>query len=425
MRTSLISILFAAALVTPAAAQDIEALQAQINALQKQLNELAAKQGKQAAAQPKVKWEPAPSISSPDGEYEMNMRGRLYFDAGWVNDDDDVAEIKATETRTARIGIEGKAGGGIKYRFEANFGGNEVSVQDAFISLSAAGGTLKVGHFKPGHSLTEATSSRFTTFMERAAFTDSFGFARNLGVGYFTNGDDWSANISLQRGGMSTSSDDEGYVIAGRATWSPKFDGVQAHFGTSMRHREIGNGQAAMGYSQRPHSHLADKFLSTASLSKSDTFFGLETAMVKGPFAAQAEYSWLKTNLLAPEVGANDPTFKGGYAEVSYFITGEKRGYKASSGGFSRVKVLNPIGKGAGAWQVAARYDTIDLSDENVFGGEQSTWTLGLNWHLNNYTRIMMNYAHSDIDNAFDSGLNGLDGKNKVDTFGIRAQIDW
>ena len=428
MKASFISMIFAAALATPAAAQDIEALQAQINALQQQLNDMKAKQEQseaKAAETPKVKWGPAPTISSPDGEYEMKLRGRLYFDAGWVNDADDVADIKATEARTARIGIEGKAGQGIKYRMEANFAGNHVSVQDAFISLPAGGGAIKVGHFKPGHSLTEATSSRFTTFMERAAFTDAFGFTRSLGVGYFTHGDDWSANISLQRGGMATSDDDEGYVVAGRATYSPKFDGVQAHFGTSMRYRKIGDGQAAMGYSQRPHSHMADKFLKTAALSESDRFFGIESAMVSGSLAAQAEYSWLKTNLAAPAVGEKNPGFHGGYAEVSYFLTGEKRGYKASSGGFDRVKVLDPIGKGMGAWQVAARYDTIDLSDEGVLGGEQSTWTLGLNWYLNNHTRIMMNYAHSNIDNAFDSGLNGLDGKNKVDAFGIRAQIDW
>lgn len=425
MKTSLLSILFTVALVSPVAAQDIQSLQAQINALQKQLNELKAKQEVAEESEPTVKWGPSPTITSPDGEYEMKMRGRLYFDAGWVSDDKDVATIKATEVRTARIGIEGKAGGGIKYRLEANFSGNSVNVQDAFIAIPSVGGELKLGHFKPGHSLTEATSSRFTSFMERAAFTDAFGFTRGLGVGYFTHGNDWSANISLQRGGMDTADDDEGYAVAGRATYSPMFGDVQAHFGTSMRYREIGDGQSAMGYSQRPHSHLADTFVKTAGVSQSDRFWGLETAMISGSFAAQAEYAWLKADLLDPEVGHSNPLFEGGYVEMSYFLTGESRGYKATSGAFDRVKVLNPIGKGAGAWQVAARYDYIDLSDENIFGGEQTTWTLGLNWHLNNYTRIMMNYARANIDNAFDSGLNGLDGKNRVDSFGIRAQIDW
>lgn len=40
-------------------------------------------------------------------------------------------------------------------------------------------------------------------------------------------------------------------------------------------------------------------------------------------------------------------------------------------------------------------------------------------------TRMMVNYSHASIKQAFDVALNGPDGKNTVNTLGIRAQVDW
>ena len=77
------------------------------------------------------------------------------------------------------------------------------------------------------------------------------------------------------------------------------------------------------------------------------------------------------------------------------------------------------------AWQMAARYDRIDLSDQQVFGGEQNTYVIGMNWYLNRHARMMLNYSHSTIKNATDVSANGADGANSVDALGIRAQIDW
>ena len=49
------------------------------------------------------------------------------------------------------------------------------------------------------------------------------------------------------------------------------------------------------------------------------------------------------------------------------FLTGETRSYK--EGEFGRIKVKNPVlgggkGGGWGAWQIAGRYDVIDLTDK-------------------------------------------------------------
>ena len=56
--------------------------------------------------------------------------------------------------------------------------------------------------------------------------------------------------------------------------------------------------------------------------------------------------------------------------------------------------------------------------------GEQKTWTIGLNWWINNHARFMFNYSESDIDGGFLNGAN-LDNGATIKGFGARAQVDW
>src|SRR5690606_33939946 len=112
--TALSTALIAAA---PASAQSLNDLERQIQALQQQVNELKAEKKTASDSDIKVKWEPAPSISSADGRFQMNLRGRMYVDAAWMSDDDGAYDVDATEFRTARLGIEGKAWNNVKYKF--------------------------------------------------------------------------------------------------------------------------------------------------------------------------------------------------------------------------------------------------------------------------------------------------------------------
>lgn len=443
--------LFASLFISPlapvsASAQTIEDLQRQIDALQAQLNAMSEKHDADEAArteqvraeearaeaaparnaeqqQVQIKWGPAPTFTSPDGLFQMKLRGRLLVDAGRVRVDDGLERIGATEFRAARLGIEGKAWRTIGYKFEVDFAGNDVAVTDAYISWKGPVG-IKVGQFKLGTSLEEATSGRFTTFMERASFTDAFGFGRQIGIGVNKSGGNWSAQAAIFRGTISSSDQDEGITLAGRLTYGAKIGDIQTHVGGSVRYRNAGRDQSSFRYSQRPHNHLAAKYLDTGSLARRDTFWGIEAAAVRGPLSFQAEYGWLDVNLTSSGVGG--PVFTGGYASLSWFITGESRAYKAGKGAFDRVKVTRPVFQGGpGAWQVAVRYDRIDLSEGAIQGGEQDSYILGVNWYLNNNTRLMANYSHSDIEDSFMGILSTRNGDAQVDAFGVRAQIDW
>ncbi|PCI50111.1 MAG: hypothetical protein COB49_03995 [Alphaproteobacteria bacterium] len=421
----LASIVLCSVIFAPiASAQTLEELKEQLNALSKKIEQLEKKQAERSSRDLVVKWKGAPEFSSTDGNFKFKVRGRIFMDYGNIsvsNGGTDIAgeNVDATEFRTARLGVEGVLFRDIQYKFEVDFSGNDVTVKDAYLQWNLKTVSLLVGQFKVPASLEEQTSSRYITFMERGAFTDAFGLSRNIGIALGYAQDDITFKAGIFQGGNGSDAHEEGRTYAARITYGPKLGDVRIHVGASWFTRENDEGDDIIRYRQRPFAHLAaNRYVNTGSFAADkDTFFGLELAGIMGPFSAQAEYSWIKADAL--DSSAGDASFSGGYVDLSYFITGESRGYK--KGAMDRVKVKNPVNEGGmGAWQVAARYDTIDLNDEEalIMGGKQDTIVLGVNWHLNNYTRFMANYSHSDIEDS-------PEAVTDVDTFGLRFQVDW
>lgn len=366
-----------------------------------------------------IAWKGAPEISSTDGNYSMKLRGRLFADWGTVSDNSGKA-VDATEFRAARIGVQGVLMKDIKYTLEVDFAGNEVNIADATMELALKPISIVAGHFKTPNSLEEQTSARYITFLERSSFTDAFSLSRQTGVAVNYNQENVTFKAGIFQGNANGGSGSiQGRTYAARATFTPQITNNASiiHIGASAFHRENDEGDLTIRYRQRPHHHLANRYVNTDQFpSDSDTFFGIELAGVTGPFSVEGEWGWMSANGIN---GGMDAKFNGGYIDISYFLTGESRGYKG--GKFDRVSVQNPIfSGGSGAFQVAARYDVIDLTDSavGIIGGKQTSYVFGVNWYLNNYSRVMANYSKSDID----GGVN--DGEN-IDTFGLRFQVDW
>ncbi len=412
---------------------ELKAVKARVAELEAQAAEAKKEEDAKKDSGFKIKWEPAPSISSNDGRFEMNIRGRIYADAAWISDDVSSANTKATEFRTARLGIEGKAWNNVKYKFEVAFNGGEVEIKDAYIQPKFGDFKFTIGQQKTPNSLEELTSSRYTTFMERAAFTDAFGFERMLGLAVSTGGENWSFAVGAYRGNDPTSNTDEGTAFAARATFAPvNTDKTKVHLGGSVRFQKIGADQSEIRYRQRPFAHLSSmRWVNTGHMFEKDVLFGVEGAIVHGPLSVQSEWAWVRAT--DKDTNTSDKFgFSGGYFDVSYFLTGESRNYEAEKGEFGRVSPKHPVlDGGMGAWQIAYRYDMVDLSDTvplmgggtfTLHGGEQKSHIIGINWYWNKYMRMMFDYSHSKITDASDVFAPGF---NEVDTFSMRAQVDW
>jgi phosphate-selective porin OprO/OprP len=127
---------------------------------------------------------------------------------------------------------------------------------------------------------------------------------------------------------------------------------------------------------------------------------GAEIATVQGPFSAQAEYITTSVQRDADR----DLDFDGWYAQASYFLTGESRQYK--DGKFARVTPKSIVGEGGiGAWELALRFSTLDLSDADIDGGEADSVTLGMNWYPTPTLRFTANYVDVlDVEGGANDG---------------------
>ncbi|HXK61164.1 MAG TPA: porin, partial [Acidobacteriota bacterium] len=160
-------------------------------------------------------------------------------------------------------------------------------------------------------------------------------------------------------------------------------------------------------------AHLSPRFVDTGLVpAEAVDLLGTELALVHGPASLQGEY------ILADTDGGpgREPSFKGFYLQGSCFLTGENRNYNASEATLDRVQPRKSFlsREGLGAWEIALRLSKIDLNNEAVRGGELMNWTLGLNWYLSSFSRIMWNYVRADLHET-----------GNADIFQMRFQIDF
>ncbi|MDQ3139328.1 MAG: porin [Pseudomonadota bacterium] len=443
-KTTIAALLAATALTaaTPAQAQDQDAaaIAAELTAMRAKIDSLEAKlkamETAQATAAPS--WKGAPLLADKDSGWSFKPRGRIQYDAGYVESPNGVTDPGlgfSNELRRARLGVEGTMPGGFGYKFEADFADNEIEVADAILTYQASPRIgLTIGQHNNFQSLEELTSSRFSSFIERAAFTDAFNFERRVGIsasyaagpliasaGIFTD------NISdLANSGDGTGLGDENETLSAdaRLVFAPKLGRTQLHLGGSAHRRDfqdVADRGITTRYRQRPFIHSSNsRFLTTPPLRVArESDYGLEAAAISGPFHAAGEVHWLNANTI--EAGLS-PTLFGGYAELGYYFTGETRGYKG--GQFDRTKVLRPLGNGgAGAFQLNLRYDHLDLIDNGVIGGKQAGYQASLIWIPQDYVRFLINYGHLRYQDAAISAAGDRD--YGIDVIGARAQIDF
>lgn len=369
----------------------------------------------------------APRFGSTE-RWSLKPRGRVQYDVGHVSAPDGVdARLGwVDELRRARIGVEGTAPHGFAYAFELELADGVAEITDATLSWRAAQGlTLTVGQHNNFQSLEEVTSSRFTTFVERAAFTDAFNFERRLGFsGTLVRG-----TVTAQLGGFidnlrDLDDGDDTISIDGRLVYGPKFGETQLHLGGSVHWRDNGDlvdRGTTTRYRQRPLVHATDvRFMATpALLVERETHYGLEAAAIRGPLHAAAEAHWLSVDT---RTGA-EPTLFGAYVEVGYFITGESRGYRGAR--FDRTRVRRAIEEGGfGAVQVAIRYDHLDLNSNAVTGGRQDGLQASLIWIPTDHVRFLLNWARLDYRDARFPAAGGRRDYS-VDVLAARAQLDF
>lgn len=332
-------------------------------------------------------------VGSDDGRFSMQLGGRIHFD-GYFFDGDLQDPTSTTEFRRTRLTLSGKAYGW-DYKVEQDFaaGDNHDGYRDVYIGTNIGPGYLTIGQFKPYRSMEELTSSNEITMMERP-FSSASGLYNGRqfqqGLGYKLKGDMHTFGASVFNLRNAASDRNEGIGAALRATYTPvRTDTGTLHLGVSYSFENANRATPTSSVSavyagRRGPSRTIVQMMENEQVD----VVGLELAGTSGPFFAQAEYA--SASFGGDGVQRPDQDVTSWYVMGSWMLTGETKPYHAGNGVFRSVKPKNE----GGAWELTARYDSIENDD--VDGLEAAATTVGVNYYVNPAMRFMLNYTMGD-----------------------------
>lgn len=346
--------------------------------------------------------------------------------------------------RRIRMEFSGDIPDNMLWRMQLDFNNPSTpEYKDAYFGWQNLPGnqTLLLGNQKRPLGLDHLNSSRHNVFMERPLVVESFNEdARRVGLAMYGHSDDevvnWRYGIynlentattgrfigdSMQLGGY------------GRLAATPWYD--DASGGRGYYHWALAGAVAKPDgdnfandtnandgrFRTRPLARSNSRWLDTGRIPGADWYeiLALESVLNMGRFQLTSEYmaTFMQRDNTTPGTG-QDLFFHGFYVYGSYFLTGEHMPWERTSGTLARVKPFENFflvdrlnggtGRGLGALQIAARYDYLDLTDENIGGGVGQSYTLGMNWFWNAYSKVQTNLIYGDITDR--RPINGFDG---------------
>jgi phosphate-selective porin OprO/OprP len=364
-----------------------------------------------------------------DPKPNIKLRGRINTDAIFVGQSPLNQAIlgpipDATGFRRARLGADGTVGEQVDWVAEFDFAGGAISFRDVFIGIDKLPliRRIQVGHMLEPFSLEVATSPNFFAFVECSPLA-ALDPARNWGVLVlsYTENERATLQVGAFRTGTSNSSGDDfsgqndmAYDV--RATVLPWYqDSGRRLFalGAAFSNRfpadnlvtiNTGPQSNLLSVREEPGSPFIPKITVAASQQQ---LLNAEAALVLGSLSFQAEWS----GTIIEQIGGGPVFLNGFYVFGSWFLTGENREYLTKEGKFGMPHVRAPficlregqsIVRGPGAWELMARFAYADFVSPNLplskglkQGAQEPELTLGVNWYLNDYTRVMFNYVYT------------------------------
>lgn len=374
----------------------------------------------------KAFWKNGLQLETADRAFTAHIGGRILYDGAYFGSDDYGGAQKQDSwyLRQLWFQADGTLFTDAFYQVAIDFASGSATLRWAVLGLRNLGpvGTFSAGLFKQPYSLAEMTSTRFLTFMERAAPTQAFvpsyqdGFM--LSNNFLEDKRLLVAISAFKATTNGTATDNSGYGMAARVAaffLEDKDSNRILHVGLGYFFADTPAGTKQ--YRARPDIGTGVRFVDTGSITAEDeTGYCFELLFTWQRLHVQAEYYWVDVN------GGTDPSFSGFYVEVGYFLRGGRVNYGRDAKRLERPHIderFRAGGSGAGAWQVAIRYDSVDLSDSGVTGGLQEAITFGVNWYWNPSMRVMFNVVWVDVSEG------GAFGEGSLTVFGTRFQVDF
>lgn len=414
-------------------------------------------------------WNNGFELKTKDKKFRVHVGGRVQFDNVFYNAGDSIQNTATgvgplqdgTDFRRARLRVDGTMYDFIDWASEFDFlnmsnldplnpardttTSSAPAPTDLWVTFTKLPyvGNVRVGNFKEFIGFEHLTSSRYLNFMERSynqdAFTGTFnnGFSQGIGAynTYLDEQGTWGIGLFKNNSNPYAWGIGDGeYAVTGRGTYLLRYEDEGRdliHVGAAFSHRDTDNDQVrvrARGSLRSGPSTLWNVYANTGILT-ADTqdLVGAELVAVRDRLTFQSEYMISVLNdVRSGGVDRGNVLFQGGYAEVLYFLTDDHQHYSRKTGVFERTVPTNNFGfstceecGGWGAWQLACRYNYLNLDNGGVHGNTLDTMVFGVNWFLNPNMKLQANYDLTKRNSFFPNGDGWING------FGMRLAYDF
>lgn len=341
--------------------------------------------------------------------FSISAGGRVHVEASSSSPDPALEERfefeDGVDWRRARLVLNGEFLDRFTFKIEHDIASGDLVPTDVFIEVTPDDGaaSFRAGHFKEPFSLSIQQSSNSHSFIARPAAVIALAPGRNLGfmvhdrlpgdrvawaVGAFRDSDGYDIRPGSD---LSLSGRLTGLALDGDEGNDPLL-----HLGVALSHRQPT--ADAVRLRGRTGVRLAPRQVDTGWLPADGVrLLGAEFLLARSSFWLQGEALSAQVDLLP--VGSPDgrrARFDAQYVEAGWFLTGERKAYSRGSRSFSRLRPKAPVPEGRGAWELAARWDHIDLNGGFVLGSNQQSVSLALNWYLRDHLRVLVNYVSTD-----------------------------
>jgi phosphate-selective porin OprO/OprP len=371
------------------------------------------------------------AVKSPDGGFEVRLRGNLQVDHRLYAGED--ANDGWAARRIEPI-LEGSLGPLVGFRLKPDFAGDSPTLAEAYVDLRFDPAyTLRMGKFKSPVGLERLQSSSSLPMIERSFPTE---LAPNQDIGAQLQGElaEGAASYALGvfngapdgRDAPTTDADDNA-EFAGRVFFEPWKNDANALSG-------LGFGFAA---SRGDKEGSGNNFLPRYRTPGQLTFFNYRSGVAAdGRHARWSPQGWYYRNafgLIGEYIRSEQEVTVGGVRDslahdawqltASWVLTGEDAGYR----GVARPNRPFAIdGEGWGAFEIVGRIGELDIDDDafplfadpSLAASRARSWGLGLNWYLGSNLKLAFNHTRT----AFDGGA-PLTDRDDEKIFFSRVQV--
>jgi phosphate-selective porin OprO and OprP len=371
---------------------------------------------------------------------DIQLNGMLQIDGGWIEQDARNESLlgdidNSLGFRRTRIGTDGLITEQLYYRLVLDFAlAGRPSFRDAYVEYRDIDGlgTIRLGESRQPFGMDAQTPARDLLFLERSLVNALSPF-RQVGLGLRNHNDGetltWHAAVfGYPTDNFGDAINDSGFGSAARVTALPwvSDDGLSLiHIGAG--HAFLHPGEQGLRFRSSPEygglltgtggsNPVVPPFVDTGVLvGAQSNQFNVEGALIHGALTVQAEAVAAVSRL---DSGAQ-ATLTGAYVQSVLVLTGEVHKYDREFGAVKRLTPDRPVfAGGPGAWELAARVSTLDLNDSSVAGGRLTDLTFGINWYLNDHSRLQFNAikAYLDRDPV---------GNNQASIYAARMSVDF